>query len=374
MSHAFALRSSSSGPQFDGNADDVLTMQADGRCKFLPPSGGGGAIVPLTLEFWVDQGRAGSTQDGSIANPFLTIQNGIDAIAASLAGAGSLVVAQGDYSAEELTCPLDISIVASTAPITVAKLGLEDAPVPALRLLNVNVTGESWLIGGFRQTVIEGGGLRGDVHMTGETILVGLDAEFGDVTCPDSLSTMEFRGCHVLSIDGEESNVAGTVNAWDTTIDGGARAENVNLHVCTVNGLLDAFRASLEQSTVQEAVTGNTLTADTFSLRALRVGSASSAPGLLMVVSDHPTTQAVVTVPALEGGMDEVTINGAGLFLKEGDTVDVSLATSGPVPRLDNIGIAATWVESNGDLTVRFFGSTAGGAQLLDLNLNQNSP
>lgn len=375
MSKAFALRSSNSGPQFDGNADDVLTMQADGKCKFLPPGVGGG-VLPLTLEFFVDGGRIGTTQDGSIANPFLTIQGGIDAIEASPAGAGSLLVAQGNYDNEELTCALDIAIVASTAPITVAKLGTEVGPVPGIRLYNVNVTGEAWLIGGFRATTIEGGGLRGNVHLTGETILVGINAEFGDITCPDSLSTITLRGCHALSVNpGDTPGLhADTLTCFDTTIDGNAEAENVNLKTSRIDGVLTAFRSTLEQSTVQEAAIGQILTADTFSLHALRVGSASGAPGLQMNVSDHPATQAVCVVPGLEGGMDEVTISGVGSFLKEGDTVDVSLATSVSVPRLDNIGIAGTWVTPAGDLVVRFFGNTPGGNQLLDLNFNQNTP
>src|SRR3982751_15183 len=374
MSKAFALRSSNSGPQFDGNAGDVLTLQADGKCKFEPGGGGGGGVLPLTLEFVVDQGRAGSTQDGSIANPFLTIQNGIDAIEASLAGAGSLLVAQGDYSSEELTCALDISIVASTTPITVAKLGTDVGRVPGVRLYNVTVTGESWLIGGSQATAVEGGGLLGPVDITGEPHLAGFNATFGSITCLDVLGVLSFRGCTCSDVLGAEGGFqASQVDAWASFFSGRIDGETVNLRVCTGEGSVNAFRATLEQSTVQQANVANTLTADTFSLNGLRIGAASSTP-LLTNVSDHPATQAVCTVPPLEGGMDETTISGVSLNLKPGDTVDVSLATSDAVPRLDNIGIAATWVEDNGDLVVRFFGSTPGGTQLLDLNFNQNTP
>jgi len=374
MSKAFALRSSNSGPQFDGNAGDVLTLQADGKCKFEPGGGGGGSIVPLTLEFVVDQGRAGSTQDGSIANPFLTIQNGIDAIEASLAGAGSLLVAQGDYSSEELTCALDISIVASTAPITVAKLGTDIAPVPGVRLYNVLVSGESFLIGGSRATRVEGGGLVGAVSMTGEPRLEGINAAIGSVTCLDVLGTLSFRGCSVNDVLGAEGGFhAATVDAWDTYFSGRIDAEDINLHVCTVDGSINGARAKLEQSVVQEAHLTNVLTTDTFSLVALRNGASSSQP-LATTVSDHPSTLAIVVVPPLEGGFQDVTISGAGFLAKEGDVVVASLANSGGTPRLDNIGIASVWVNTIGDIVLRFFGSTGGGNQLVNLALIPSSP
>jgi len=374
MSHAFALRSSSSGPQFDGNADDVLTMQADGKCKFLPPSAGGG-VLPLTLQFWVDGGRIGTTQDGSIANPFLTIQGGIDAIEASLAGAGSLIVAQGNYNNEELHCALDIAIVASTAPITVAKLGTEDGPVPGIRLYNVNVTGEAWLIGGLRATTIEGGGLRGDVHLTGETQLVGINAEFGDITCPDSLSTITLRGCHALSVNpGDTPGLrADSLTCFDTTIDGSAEAENAFLHMSTVNGGLTANRATLDQSTVNDGLTvANTLTADTFSLTAARNGSISANPlPLLTNVTDHRSTFGILAVPAIEqGSFADVTIGAPGLGAREGDGVIVMMAD----PQLANVGIANAWITAAGACVVRFFGTTAGGNQTFNLSLIPIAP
>jgi len=375
MSTAFALRSSSSGPQFDGNADDVLTMQADGKCKFLP-AGGGGAIVPLTLEFLVDQGRAGSTQDGSIANPFLTIQNGIDAIESSLAGAGSLLVAQGDYSSEELTCALDIAIVASTTPITVAKLGTEAGPVPALRLVNVSVTGESWLIGGFGPMVVDGGGLLGPVHMTGEPHLDGFDAQFGEVTCIDTLGVLNFRGCTVEAVLGEEGGFhAAEVNAWDSYFTGhGIDADEIRLKVCTVDGQLSGSRATLEQSTVQECHVTQLLTADTFSLFALRAGASSTQPTTVKV-SDHISSLAIIAVPAIEqGSFADVDIDGSGFFAQEGDAVVVCMANSVSTPRLANVGIANAWVKADGDITVRFFGTTAGGNQLLNMALIPATP
>lgn len=60
MSKSFALRSSSSGPQFDGDAGDVLSLLGDGKAKFVAPSVLPGAFevkataddtVPSVLQF-----------------------------------------------------------------------------------------------------------------------------------------------------------------------------------------------------------------------------------------------------------------------------------------------------------------------------------
>jgi len=375
MSKAFQLRAGQSGPVYDGNAGDVLTMQADGTSKFLP-GGGGGDIEPLTLDFWVDSGRVGSTQDGSIAQPYLTIQAAIDAIVASGAGRGALLIASGDYSGEELSCPISLSFIATGAPVTVTLIGSEAEPAAGgCWFYNVTVSAESWFDGGSRPTRVEGGGLLGTVSITGEPVLEGIDAEFGSVTCLDVLGSIKFRGCTVADVLGGEGGFhAATVEAWDTSFSGRIDGEEIDLHVCTVDGSINGTRAKLEQSTVQEAHITNTLTVDTFSLMALRVGASSSEP-LQVTITDHPTTLAVIAVPAIEqGSFAEVNINGAGLFAKEGDTVAVSLANDVAIPRLDNIGVASAWVKADGDITVRFFGTTAGGNQLLNLGLLPAKP
>ena len=370
MSHAYALRSSASGPQFDGNPGDVLTMQSDGRAKF-EPGGGAGAIVPLTLEFWVDSGRVGSTQDGSIAQPFLSIQAGLDFIVASGAGRGSLLVADGDYSGEELTCPIgNLSIIATGNPITVALLGTDIAPFPGVRLYNVFVAAESFLVGGNTHH-IERGGLLGAVDMgTGAPRLEAVDATIGDVTCLDTAGTLSFRSCEVGGVIGAEGGFhAALVEAWDTHFSHGIDAEDMSLRVCTVDQSINGQRATLEQSTVQEAHIINTLTADTFSLGKLRIGASSSDP-TQTTVSDHSSTLAVCTVPAIEqGSFADVTISGIGFFAKEGDCVVTCMGNDVAIPRLANVGIANAWISPAGDVVLRFFGTTAGGSQLVNLAL-----
>lgn len=373
MAKAYALRSGGSGPVFDGNADDVLTLQADGTAKFLPPGGGGGSVEPLTLEFWVDQGRAGSTQDGSIANPFLTIQNGIDAIEASLAGTGSLLVADGDYSAEELSVPLSIAIIATGKPITVAKLGTELERAQPVRLVNVSVTGDSFLIGGLSATRVEGGTLA-NVDLTGEPRLEALNATFGDVTCIDVLGALSFRGCTVANIFGAEGGFhADEIRCWDTTIAGSAECENAFLYVSSVGEGLTAHRATLEQSPVTGGLNVvNTLTADTYSLMAARRGSVPANPEpLLTNITDHSTGFGIIAVPAIEqGSFADVLVGGAGVFGKEGDPIFVSMAN----PQLANVGVANAWVNADGGLTFRFFGTTAGGNQTFTYSLTPMKP
>jgi len=378
MSNPHQLRAGGSGPVFDGEAGDVLTMQASGEAKFAPPSGGGGSIEPLTVEFWVDQGRAGSTQDGSIANPFLAIQNGIDAIEASLAGTGSLLVAEGDYSAEELEVPLPITIVGTTKQVIVAKLGNAGVRANPVKLVNVLVAGESWLVGGLYPTRVEGGGLLGPVDMTGEPRLEGLNAVFGTVTCIDVLGQLSFRSCSVAGVIGTEGGFhADQLECWDTTIGGAVDVENAFLHLSEVGGGLTAHRATLEQSTVKEGLTvANTLIADTFSLLQARWNVVAANPlPLLTTVTDHRNGFAILAVPAIEqGSFAEINMGAPGLGAREGDTIAFSLATDGDTPRLDNIGIANAWINANGSCTIRLFGTTAGGSQLFNFALFPCTP
>jgi hypothetical protein len=362
---------------FDGNAGDVLTMQSDGKAKFLP-GGGGGELEPLTLDLFVDSGRVGSTQDGSIGEPMLSIQAGIDAIVASGAGRGSLLVASGDYSTEELTCPIDISIIAIGAPVTVALLGTEVAPVPGVSLYNVHVAAESFLIGGSHPTRVEGGGLHGAVSMTGEPRLEGLNATFGLVTCIDVLGAISFRGCEVGAVLGAEGGFhADRLDCWDTHIAGDVDVETAFMHMSTVDGSLTAHTATLEQTGVADGLTVATvLTADTFSLRAARANVFTPNPlPLSTVVTDHTVSQGVIAVPAIEqGSFADVTISGAGFFGKENDPLVVSLGTSLALPREANLGIANAWINAAGDIVVRFFGTTAGATQVINFANVPSSP
>jgi hypothetical protein len=363
MSTSHLLRAGGSGPVFDGNAGDVLTLLANGESKFAPSSGGGGGL-PLTKEFWVDPGRTTSTEDGSAGNPFKTVQGALD----QLAGAGTVLIADGDYSGETWVVTSSVSLIALGKSLTKpASISITGGGTVALQ----NITPDS--LTQADGTLYCRGGLLALVELLSGVNVFASETEFGDITAADSASVLEFRGCTVGNLLGVEGVHADTVTAYDSHFAATLEAENVTLRACQVDGQLLAFRATLEQSTVEAADIGNTLTADTFSLHALRVGG-SSTPPLLTNVSDHPSTQAVCVVPVLAGAMADVTVSGVALFLKEGDTIDVSMATSVSLPRLAGVGIVGTWVTAAGDLVLRFFGTTPGGTQLLDLNFNQNTP
>lgn len=374
MAKAYALRAGGSGPVFDGDAGDVLTLQSDGTAKFAPGGGGGGSVPPLTLTYYVDQGRAGSTQDGSIANPFLTIQNGIDAIEASLAGEGSLLVAEGDYASEVLSVPLTITIVGMTKQIIVGGIGAEDDRAQPVKLVNVLVVGPAWFVGGLFPVRVEGGGLLAGADLTGEPRLEGLNASFGTVTCIDVLGILIFRGCSVAGVAGAEGGFhADEVHMWDCTTVGDIECENAFLHLSSVDGSLTANRATLEQSIVADGLlVSNTLTADTFSLQQARatVFDPNPAP-LLTKVTDHNCGFGVIAVPAIEqGSFADVTIGAPGLFAKEGDGVVVNMAN----PQLANVGIAACWINAAGEMKIRFFGTTAGGNQTFNYTITPITP
>ncbi len=73
-----------------------------------------------------------------------------------------------------------------------------------------------------------------------------------------------------------------------------------------------------------------------------------------------------VVVPALSASFADVTIS-TPLFANPGDVFSVSLGTSGGTPRLANVSALALWSPAVGQITLRFFGTNAGGSQLVTI-------
>ncbi len=75
----------------------------------------------------------------------------------------------------------------------------------------------------------------------------------------------------------------------------------------------------------------------------------------------------VMTVPALSAAFADVTVSpGAGSPIP-GDVFAVLMGTGSGSPRLANVAAVAAWSPQAGQVTVRFFGTTAGGVQLITL-------
>jgi hypothetical protein len=71
-------------------------------CTVVPAASSAG-VTPLATVFFVDKNTGSTAQDGSIANPFDTVQAALTAAAAAPGSSVGVLVAPGDYSAEVLT-------------------------------------------------------------------------------------------------------------------------------------------------------------------------------------------------------------------------------------------------------------------------------
>jgi hypothetical protein len=102
---------------------------------------------------------------------------------------------------------------------------------------------------------------------------------------------------------------------------------------------------------------------------------APSTPGFALVIQPDGKSVApqeivnsntgVFVVPALSASFADVTIQSPGYNV--GDVFALSMETDPGAPRLANVAAVAAWVGSADHLTVRFFGTNAGGAQVLNI-------
>jgi hypothetical protein len=337
----------------DGVAEDC-TVVSTGEVS--------GAALPQT--FWVSPGSVGSLQDGSAANPFLTPQAAMDQLEL-LALPGVLLLAEGDYTA--------LNLVVSSQSVAVYGFGV-GAGLPFLN----SVTVSGGVVASFEQ--------------------------LGGVTFSGTLATLSFFRTQFLGqsfadaniVRFEESsgafNVAGGANslqAFNSTVGSvgtfGLPFSFARIRECAVSGDVLATAVELRGSSVAGVVTADTLqaeqssltaaagvqvatssTLDAFSLQSIRNAGGVSVLGAL-TISDRPFAAAVaIVVPPLAGAMADVTVALAGA--KPGDTFALASST-----RLAGVGVVDAWSPGAGQLTVRFFGTTGGGATAWDVSQFTNS-
>lgn len=89
----------------------------------------------------------------------------------------------------------------------------------------------------------------------------------------------------------------------------------------------------------------------------------------ILTLLDRPLTPGLVfVVPALAAAFADVTVALAGA--RPGDTFDIA---PNPAAILAAVAPVAAWSPAANQITVRFFGTTAGGNYQLDVNVNANS-
>lgn len=356
------VRLAETGPVLGGTPGDVLTIGADGRTVSGQTPAGGGAPLPRT--YWVSPLSTTTSPDGSDENPFLTPQDGVDALEAEGVGGVLLLACSGNaYNA--------LDLVVTSVDVALQGFGNSMANSADRPFLN-SIT----IAGGVRFTAQNLGCLTFNVSPgAGATLgfddFLWLGATFQDCTirrmwdCDGAVSLSTALGAGNVTL-GE------AVNCRLSGVGSVAHAlTSARLQGCIVTGGIGADDLVLVETDVVGAggdiVSATTLEADSFSLASMRANGAAHVVGTL-TISDRPlTTGLVFTVPALAAAFADVTAALVGI--KPGDTFDVTTTA-----RLADVGIVDAFCDVADVLTLRFFGTTAGGDVTCNVNVNANSP
>jgi hypothetical protein len=326
-----------------------------------PPAG---SLVPLTREIYADPGRATSTEDGSIGEPYKTAQAALDVVNADVSTERWVVIlAPGDYSTEDLVLTpsaFDVTIrcdgrgtaVASLTIDTGFNVLLEDMTV----LENLDVNGVCRLRNCLVEGTITGNG-RLDFESCGPVgaitlspgglanALTGYDSAF--------LSMAGFESLNISNciVDSDVVGVLGTT----------ARVEN-----CLLNGAFTAEVANVTDTRINGVVTCDNLRADTYTLTYLREAGNTNVVAATVNADLALVTGIVFTVPGLAAAMADVVAVLPGA--RVGDTCAISITT-----RLAGVGIVGAWVSDFAEITLRVFGTTAGGDMTCAISVIPNS-
>lgn len=340
-------------------------------CTVVPESTLSGA--PLTQTFWVDPGRVGSLEDGSIANPFLTAQAAIDALElAAVSGTIILAAGQAGYLAENL-------VIAGTvnAINLIGCSGRLGSALPFFNSISIADAGGSFFsmenCGAVQLSCA-----RGQLEFTEATLLAcSLDNTNVSRCTQSDLGGVNTVNAGTVDVHADNSNFgsigtfgipANLIDLKDCTVSGGLLATTVRLVDVKQGppGGVDCTALELTDSELLGAITAGTTKTDGHSLQWLRLFAFSTTLGTI-TITDRPLTAGVVfAVPALAAAAADVTV--ALADAKPGDTF--ALASS---VRLAGVGQLDSWSPSAGNLTVRFFGTTAGGNVTLDVTQFTNS-
>lgn len=360
------LRQGEVGPVLAGTPGDVLTFGPDGRKVMGAPASGGGA--PLPRNYWVAPDAVGSTEDGSAGNPFLSVQAAIDALETAGVSGVLLLAASTGYAAAVVST-VDVSFVGMGGPYT-------------RPFFNVTVQGGVRCsfenMGGVTFLAVPGGGETLDFFNTewialnvADCTVRSFDYSRGAFTVPGgSGDTVSVKATH-SAIGHAGSFGDRLISLTMTDCIGIAGDIAVQSGVCVANGceLADVTCDTLEargSAFSGLATVATSADLDSFSLQSLRANGAPHVVAAL-TISDRPLSVGLTfTVGVLAAAFADVTVALPGC--KPGDTFDVTTTT-----RLADVGIVDAFCAVADVLTLRLFGTTAGGDVVCDVNLNANS-
>lgn len=260
---------------------------------------GSGFVPPLSRVFWVDPGRTGSTETGSIAQPFLTVQAA--ALAAfehgtQLGEINTIFLCPGNYTTQDLEINFPSPLTGYGQLNVIGLGGPVVTPYPnfqrPIKLGNVI-------------TSAPGGG-------TPPTCVLQ------NFACTSLLCT------------------------------GGLVIKDV---------VADTFDFS-----------GANVTIDSDSIMLLRNAGVSGTPPTGGLISTTTRKGLTFTVPALSASFADVTLTVTSPPIRVGDSFSVTTTS-----RLADVGIVDAFCNVDGDLTLRFYGTTVGGNTTVTINVNPNS-
>lgn len=357
-----------------------------------PPTPGGGSVLPLVPIYYVDNQYGSSTEDGSIGNPFKTLNAAIQFVKTS-GLPGQLLVAGTAYSGETLD-PLEdmniaiVSLSGQASGPQSQNLIINTLACDTVLLTLVGCTVINLSLADCSQVILRNSAIVADVPVTTTGQALELTAENSrfqsDINADDgSISAITFNNVEFVNIndgsgagqikctdctsDGQIESPSKVVILENTSIDTSVLTSNFIARLSQVGASVTADAIRLEQTTVDTVNVnpGGQLFADMFSMTALRSGGPSTIEGL--VITDLPLTEGITyTVPNLAAAMADVT--GACPGARPGDTFVVSMEQ-----RLAGVGIVGAWCAANNVLTLRFFGTTAGGDVEVNVNRLTNS-
>lgn len=354
-----SLRLSPSGPPIEGeNQDDTLLWDATEKKWFTGPGGAAAEDKPFTLVVYVDVGRTDSTESGSDEQPFITIQAAVDYLATKEEGPGTVIITDGDYSAEDITINHSVALVAPGNLVQPGQINFNSGSFLVL---------ENVLVGTLNATadVLMRQGGAGSVNCVGTAHLRAQNAAFGDLVNVGYAGRLTLTNCTMNEVN------TGTLAATDCVINQDAVTGSATLHSCTWNGTTWQTNALIaKESDFAGAVTSTGTTVDAYSLDSLRTSGAANSLGTV-TISDNLWTQAAFTVPALTATFADVTLSSLGGFnVAPGDTFSYApVATH----NLAGVALVAMWSPVAGSITGRFFGTTAGGAYSCAIHRNVGS-
>lgn len=230
----------------------AIKAQFDTLRAVLEPVPGGGSIAPLSNVMYVDLAFAG-TADGSIAAPFTTIQEAVDALPA---GGGTIQVCPGVYPAEAVTItgkPVTLNgLTLGNNAALVDLTAVEITSNNGLCLMNISAIGfmdVALNLVLFQSVGVDGANCTSNIFLSESGLLSGAH----EITVPSGSGTSSFIDSFISSVAGvlENAQFFNTQIVGTFVCTGGVDVRNCDLSSLTL--LFATLAIRIDVSSYQSA-------------------------------------------------------------------------------------------------------------------------